>query len=306
MDIIKFYEKGFDQDQLIVQWNLGNTCNYTCEYCPSILHNGTRPWVDLPLIENTLLKIKDHFPQKTLRVEFLGGEITLYRDFIELMKFCKEQDIKNMIFTNASRTFRHWEEVIDYLDEVLLTFHPATSDKIHFENIIKFFIEKNKKFYVHVAMQKSLFLSTAKYTKYLHDTYPGLKINMVLMMDKGHAKLFNGYFYDYSQEEIDLVKLHDTSQHHYIAEYADGNTDQYNISEIKDLKLNRFKGFKCGTTNSIINIDANGMASTSLCRQKSKINIYADNITDLFYEHICQKEVCENPSDIRIFKNKKS
>jgi MoaA/NifB/PqqE/SkfB family radical SAM enzyme len=302
MNIVKFYEKGFDPGQLIVQWNLGNTCNYSCEYCPSILHNGTRLWVDLPLIENTLLKIKDYFPQKTLRVEFLGGEITLYRDFINLMKFCKDQNINNMIFTNASRTFRHWEEVADYLDEVMLTFHPATTSKIHFEKIVKFFIEKNIKLYVHIAMQKSLFASSAKYAEYLHVTYPNLKINMVLMMDKEHKKSFDGYFYDYSQEEIDLIKLYDNSEERYIAEYEDGSTTQYNISEIKDLKLNNFKGFNCGTTNSIINIDANGVASTSLCRQKSKINIYIDDLDQLFYDHICQKDLCENPSDIRIYK----
>jgi hypothetical protein len=151
-------------------------------------------------------------------------------------------------------------------------------------------------------MQKSLFASSAKYAEYLHVTYPNLKINMVLMMDKEHKKSFDGYFYDYSQEEIDLIKLYDNSEERYIAEYEDGSTTQYNISEIKDLKLNNFKGFNCGTTNSIINIDANGVASTSLCRQKSKINIYIDDLDQLFYDHICQKDLCENPSDIRIYK----
>lgn len=308
MKIIKFYEKGYDPSRLIVQWNLGNICNYSCEYCPKILHSGTRPWVDLSLIENTLLKIKNYFPQKNIRVEFLGGEITLYKDFLELMKFCKNNNIPNMIFTNASRTLRYWEEAIPYLDEILLTFHPATTDKNHFENIIKLCIEYNSKFYVHIAMPKTIFLDTAEYASYLKDTYPELLISTVLMMDKEHRMNFQGFYYDYSAEEIQFVKNSDASKTKFIAEYEDSSTEIFNITDIKHRHINQFKGLSCGTADSIsiINIDANGTASTSLCRQKPKINIYTDKLDQLFHNHVCQKTFCENPSDIRIYKSTKN
>lgn len=302
MEIIKFYEQGHDPSQLIVQWNLGNTCNYTCEYCPKILHNGDRPWVELPLIENTLLKIRDYFPDKRMRVEFLGGEITLYRDFVELMKFCKEQAINNMVFTNASRTFRHWNEVIDYVDELLLTFHPLTTDKDHFENIIKLCIEHQCKVYVHIAMPKLVFWDTVEYAQYLKNTYPDLPISTVLMMDKEHNKNYNGFYYDYSDDEISFVKSFDRSAERYIAEYSNGDTELLTITDIKSKKINQFVGFTCGSTNSIINIDYAGNATTSVCGKKPRINIYQDDITQLFVDHICTKTYCENPSDIRIFK----
>jgi organic radical activating enzyme len=304
MKVIKFYEQGHNPSQLIVQWNLGNTCNYSCEYCPSILHNGTRPWVDIALIENTLLKIKNYFPQKTMKVEFLGGEITLYKDFIPLMKFCKDNNIPNMIFTNASRTFRHWEEVLPYLDEILLTFHPNTTDKNHFENIIKLCRQHKSKFYVHVAMPKNVFWDTASYATHLKDTYPELLISSVLMMDKEHRMNYDGFYYDYSEEEIKFVKKSDSSKTRFVAEYEDASVEILNITDIKHRHLNQFKGLHCGTEESIsiINIDAKGIASTSLCRQKSKINIYVDELDQLFQHHVCQKAVCENPSDIRIFK----
>jgi len=302
MQIIKFYEKGFDSNRLVVQWNLGNICNYSCEYCPSILHNGSRPWVELPLIEDTLLKIKNYFPSKKIRVEFLGGEITLYRDFINLMKFCKTESINNMIFTNASRTFRHWNETIDYLDEILLTFHPQTTCKDHFENVVKLFKNNNVKFYIHIAMVKELFWETVDYAEHLKKTYSDIHSSMVLMMDKEHKKNFRGYFYDYSQEEINVVKQYDSGSERYVAEYEDGKTKVFNLTEIKDYNINQFKGFACGVDQSILNIDFNGNASTSLCRQKSKINIYSDSIDKLFYKHICKLDKCENPGDIRIYK----
>ena len=302
MEIVKFYGKGQSTNRLIVQWNLGNICNYSCEYCPSILHRGDRPWVELPLIENTLLKIRDQFPHKKMFVEFLGGEITLYKDFINLMKFCKDQKINNMIFTNASRTFRHWQEVIPVLDEVLLTFHPHTSNQLHFENIIKLCVEHQCKVYVHIAMPGDVFWETATYGEYLKNTYPNLYISMVLMMDKEHRKNFNGFYYDYSESQIAFVSQFDRSTENYVAEYANGETELFNITDIKSKKLNQFSGFICGSTESIINIDYIGNATTSVCGQKPRINIYTDDVNKLFFKHICRKSFCDNPSDIRIIK----
>jgi hypothetical protein len=76
------------------------------------------------------------------------------------------------------------------------------------------------------------------------------------------------------------------------------------MNQIKDLKINHFKGFTCGILKEIITIDYLGKASTSLCRHKSVINIYTENIDKLLNTHVCRKEICENPSDIRIFKIK--
>lgn len=304
--IIKFYEVGFDPSSLIIQWNIGNTCNYSCEYCPSILHNGTRPWVELSLIEDTILKIQKFFPDRKIIIEFLGGEITLYRDFIDLMKFCKENNFPNMVFSNASRTFRHWSEVAPYLDKLLITFHPHTTDKDHFESIIKLFLNLNIEFYVHIALVKDLFRDTVMYAKYIHETYSNVHIGLTLMMDKEHTKDFNGYFYNYSDEEIDFVKNFDFGKERYIAEYDNGDTKFFSLNDIRDQKINFFKDFSCGQNRDIIVINNKGMASTSLCRQKPFINIFDDDIEKLFTgNNLCKGGSCDNPSDIRIYKELK-
>ena len=25
-----------------IQWSMGNTCNFSCEYCPPVLHDGSK------------------------------------------------------------------------------------------------------------------------------------------------------------------------------------------------------------------------------------------------------------------------
>lgn len=302
MKIVKFYENNHKTDRLVVQWNIGNTCNYSCEYCPSILHRGDRPWVDLNLITTTILRIKERFPEKKLRLEFLGGEITLYKNFISLMQFCKDNDIKNMIFTNASRTFRHWNEVLPYLDEVLLTFHPQSADKQHFESIVELLYNNNSQFYIHLAMVKDLFQDTMDFGKYLQQKFSNLHITSTLMMDKENKKEYRGYFYDYSEEELNSVKKFDRGTEQYIAEYDNGESAILTLNEVKTGQLNKFKGYSCGNNENLICIDAFGNASSSLCRQKPKINIFNQSIDQLFTENICRTEICENPSDFRIIK----
>ena len=38
-------------DWFVVNWCLGNTCNYKCSYCPSSLHDGSNRWPTLDSVK---------------------------------------------------------------------------------------------------------------------------------------------------------------------------------------------------------------------------------------------------------------
>jgi organic radical activating enzyme len=267
------------------------------------LHRGDRPWVELLLIEETLLKIKQQFLDKTIYVEFLGGEITLYKDFINLMSFCKENKFENLIFTNGSRTFRHWEETAPHLDKVLLTFHPHSASKEHFKSVLNILSNNNVDFYIHLVLVPGLLEDTKNFFTELKSLYSEGKISIALMMDKENNRNFKGFFYNYTNEELNFVKSHARGGEQYIIEYQDSTTEEVSLNDVKIKKLNHFKNFVCGSDYNLIVIDSNGFASTSLCKQKNRINIYRDNIDQLFLKSYCPLEKCSNPSDIRIYKN---
>lgn len=76
MKAIKFYGIGFNDPQdFIVSWNLGNSCNWKCDYCPSYLNDGSVYWIDNDTIKKVLLQIKNHFSDRQIRLEFTGGEV---------------------------------------------------------------------------------------------------------------------------------------------------------------------------------------------------------------------------------------
>ena len=74
-------------DWFVVNWCLGNTCNYECSYCPSGLHDSSKRWPSIDVIKNFITNIKKANPEKKLYFEFTGGEVTLYKDFIDVCKF---------------------------------------------------------------------------------------------------------------------------------------------------------------------------------------------------------------------------
>ena len=303
MKIIKFYEQGWNFNQLLVQWNLGNTCNYSCEYCPPYLHDGDRPWPDINKIKEFLIRLKQENPDKNINVEFLGGEVTLWTKFVELMKFCKEHNLKSLILSNGSRTARYWKELAPYLDKVILTYHPHTTKTSHYEKIIKICVDNNVETISHLSLVDSMFDEITDYQKLLTEKFPGIIVDNVMMMDKLRQKQFNGYFYNYTEQQIQFVSRPvSNNDYGYIAEYDNGDVIKYSLNQVKSESINLFKGFVCDPGMSVIHIDFAGNASTSLCGIKPRVNIYTEELDKLFLDTICTLDRCHNPSDIRVYK----
>jgi hypothetical protein len=116
----------------VVNWCLGNTCNFSCSYCPAILHDGSKRWPEFEDIKRFILKVKEQHPTKKLYFEFTGGEVTMYKHFIALCEFCREHNVKVGMISNGSRTLRWWEENKHFFDHVCLSFHPEEAKADHF------------------------------------------------------------------------------------------------------------------------------------------------------------------------------
>src|SRR5688500_7420572 len=74
---------------LVVDWSLGNTCNYTCSYCPAETHSGSHPFMNIEHVLAFSKRINEHYRERLGReICFLytGGEVTLFDDFIPLIK----------------------------------------------------------------------------------------------------------------------------------------------------------------------------------------------------------------------------
>jgi hypothetical protein len=304
MKPVKFCGIGWDQPQdFVINWNLGNSCNWSCEYCPKWLNDGSIYWQDNELVKKVLLQIKQHLPDRQITIEFTGGEVTTNPNFIELAKFCKEQGVKNYINTNASRTVAYWERLCPYLFSANCAFHPMQATKEHYESVIDMMIKYGIRPTLSLAMVKDVFWDMVAYKKYLQEKYyDKAHVDVFLLYDKQKQKTYNGYFYDYDTEQKEYLTAHVTKN--YLMEYDDGTQRFLSNAELVEEKLNNFFGFLCGSQVNLLSIDSSGGASLSVCGERRPIYIQNESLDGMFNPTVCQSTICRNPSDLRILKTK--
>ena len=122
---------------VVVNWNLGNMCNYNCSYCPSILNDGSFGWNDFEVVKKFIDAVAEHYAPRKVYFEFTGGEVTLWKDFVKTAQYIKSIEHDIGFISNASRTLRWWEQNKNNFDHVCLSFHPEHADDNHFYQVVE-------------------------------------------------------------------------------------------------------------------------------------------------------------------------
>jgi organic radical activating enzyme len=125
------------EDWVVVNWNLGNMCNYTCSYCPPVLNNGSFGWNDFETVNSFIDECIKHYAPRTVYFEFTGGEVTLWKHFVKTAKYIKDAGHDIGFISNGSRTIRWWEQNKHYFDHVCISYHPEFADPDHFLEVVK-------------------------------------------------------------------------------------------------------------------------------------------------------------------------
>lgn len=140
----------------VVNWCLGNTCNFNCSYCPTGLHDGSKQWPNIHDVKQFISTVRAQLPTKNLYFEFTGGEVTLYKNFTEICQFCTDNGVKVGLISNGSRTLRYWEEHKQYFDHVCLSYHPEYAVQQHFYNVVEL-LKDDLRVHVNIMMSPEKF-----------------------------------------------------------------------------------------------------------------------------------------------------
>lgn len=299
-------------DWFVINWCLGNTCNFKCSYCPEALHDASNKWPDLATIKNFIAKVKDQYFHKNIYFEFTGGEVTTYKHFIEVCQYCTELGIKVGLISNGSRTVRYWEENKQFFDHVCLSFHPEFADADHFINIVKL-IHDDVRTHVNIMMSPEKFdfcYAVANKVKnitnismalqpLIHDfgdtmfDYTPAQKNIfdkqheLIVKHIKHTKTFE-YYRGAMRKVFDDDSIHISSAHRFISE-----------------KSNDWSGWKCSAGIEQLIVDMDGSIHRGWCKVGGKIGHITDNNLVLPEEPvICNKTMCHCNFDIMCTKEK--
>jgi len=320
-------------DNIRVQWNMGNQCNFECEYCPPILHDGSKPWLPLDAYLGTVDRICSHYNSIGKRVDFeiIGGEVTVMRGFEDIIRKIAEYNTHSCVFTNASRTINWWSKAKEYLDGVVITWHPQSMSKEHLVNVINE-IKHDVTIDINIAGVAGQVEQLGEDVEYIRNLFLDCERNrydnVSICVKTMYAKLLGRNskqetYWPYTDVEQEVLRRPGIKPRPapppdpnaetppppdptaWMTEFLfdDGTAKYVQSHQIVNEGLNNFKGMRCHLGFESINIDATGDIYSSWCGAKHFGNISnLDNWALPVTETECPYEFCNNISDIAITK----
>jgi len=301
------------KDWVVVNWNLGNTCNYSCSYCPPVLNNGSYGWNDFNVIKKFIDTCEKHYAPRKVYFEFTGGEVTLWKDFIKCAQYIKSKGHDIGFISNASRTIRWWEKNKNNFDHVCLSFHPESAEADHFLEVVKI-MSKVCRTHVNIMMHTDLdrFNNGIELTKKLVAEAQNFSLALQpLVIDFGTER------FPYTDEQLATIdrQWEDFGKH---IKYTNNNNfklyrgsmDMINTKtgETKNRAAHRFiadntnnwSGWKCYSGVEQIVVDFDGTVMIGWCRVGGSLGNMKDpdNIAWPVDPVICNKSYCHCNFDI--------
>ena len=337
MTIVKVHGPRGDKEpnDITIQWSMGNSCNFDCEYCPTQLHSGSIPWQDTDVYLSVIEKICTHYAtlNKTVNFELIGGEVTVIPGFLKILQKIKEHNGRSIVFTNGSRTRSWWSKAKHYIDDLIISFH---INSMHEDDLIATAEEicDTVPASYHLAGVKDSLPDIEILQKRLREVYRlgkvqdyyGVNIDIKTMYKKllGPGKKQDP-FYNYDGNDWRIISLPaweiDPNPPEPVnppPDGSEGNQDRHFLftvlttndglrymepDQIMNQGLNKFKGMMCHIGERGFNIDMRGNIVSSWCGAKTYGNVF-----DAQFELptpdgvVCPHEHCNNPKDIAILK----
>lgn len=129
-----------------VTWDLGRRCNYDCSYCPAHRHDNFSRHATLDELKNSVdfmfEYVNTYMEYRTFKsasVSFTGGEPTVNPNFIEFVKYLKEQykekysskfECSFALTSNGAFSKKIADEIVEHLDHITISYHAEADDKL--------------------------------------------------------------------------------------------------------------------------------------------------------------------------------
>lgn len=282
--------KRIKQNIVVVDWWLGNVCNYKCSYCFFDSNKGDKRVPPLKTYENNIDYFLSKIEENGHKAYFIlsGGEPTVYQDIDVILSKIKLSKCYNgsLLVTNASRTINWWQRNKDLFDTINISFHIENADVNHILEVCK--ILKDKITTVTVMMHRERFLDCINAHQYFIDNnileYANLCVKALDDTEKNNGKLF-----DYTDEQNIFIKnnyfISKNVPHNYptpdacVAIDKEENLYRYLPNTIAHIDPN-FYNWSCMIGTEHISINYSGDIQAN-CRQPifdKSYNMYHSNL----------------------------
>ncbi len=295
MEIIEV-KQNWSDDLMRIDLTIGNYCNYKCWYCWPGCNEGNLRWPEFETFTKNLSHLLDHYINTTNKRKFdfhiMGGEITHWPKFFELIKYFKERyDCIFTLTTNGSKKLSFWEKAAPYLDYVSISTHHEFCDPEHVRNVADLLYEKNVIVNTIVLMDPNAWYKclgiveylkqsrnkwSIRYLEIIHDTVNYTDEQKKVFKKLRARKPNLWWFFKNNKSYRSKVKV------------TDSNGKKHNMGDEAIIlqRLNNFKGWECTVGVNWIAVKADGtvsgICSNGLYKNHETFNIFQDDFVEKF------------------------
>lgn len=329
------YEPIMGNDYILIDWGLGNTCNYRCTYCDESSYGGDQPWPEVDTAFNFVKRTTDHYRsigKQKIVWNLLGGEPTVWKDFSKFFNRVKEYDPDCIVrvLTNGSRTLNWWKRNANLFDEVIVSWHPENADYVHCTEVLNILYDAGVVTSVQVCMYPPLEDHCLEAAKYY---YENAKCGSVIAKSL-QVTIVDDETFDYSADFLEEIKKYEGEPKYHKTELKNNNEFEHELNKFKQNrpaygKLMRFvntytgkteftqsndtmsagrnswKGWMCNIGIETLKVDVRGaVTSGSSCFLKLTHGTMndPDNIEFPVTGRICEYDWCSCVADVEATK----
>jgi len=294
------YKDPAKNNWFLVSWTLSNKCNYRCEYCPAILHNGSTgqpQWSTVKrFVQNFNLK------DKKICYRLSGGEPTYWKHFIDLAELVKEEGHKFTFISNGSQSPEYFKKIAPYTDGMMLSYHKAYANPEHFIKIIN---ESKIETVINMMLLPSDFEEIFALAEKIYSSTARASIVPKVIVDKTSSENITNEVMTYTEAQKQLIKDWPFSRKVNDEELHRGammlNDEVVNANDLILQDKNKFSGWNCWAGLHGVNIDMWGNMYRADCQFGGAIgNLERYKLPK--EKILCGKERCSCLSDIYIRK----
>lgn len=283
---------------LKIQWQIGNQCNFRCDYCHGDYHDGSNPMLDHEQFQQAFNNIKDSVTSRdSIQIEFLGGEPTISRPIRELLTTNQDRRFKFDLTTNASADLEWWHKSLPQLNVVTLAWH-SICDTAHFLQVVDLLSKKKDVATIPIVINAEPWIMKWGRAKEVYVRLKDRGLNVKLKLLFANHNKGNDKYLKYSDEQFQFWAKEN--------QIEIPQTEEKPIQWVENQLYTDYKGHLCWAGVDQIVIDYFGYVYRGWCRVGSSYgNIFNGTFKLDPNPKICTRVLCKNGFDQQAEKSEK-
>jgi MoaA/NifB/PqqE/SkfB family radical SAM enzyme len=263
--------------------------------------------MDTETVLNFSGRLIDHYQGtlgRKIYIEFTGGEPTLNRDFLPILRFLKGRGAYCGVISNATMPVSFWRNAVECIDHVCLSFHPQGSSPARYQEVVEY-LHSRVATHLNIMMNPEHFDLCLEVAERVAAVVENTSISLQPLFD---SLDFPSTPKKYTTEQnrilmekrflIPWKKMPFTYRGQMRVETADGGSRLVEAPHFIASEQNRWKGWKCWAGMDGIVIYSDGNIYRGWCRQDRLGNVSDAEIKFPSEPTLCAQDSCQCNLDI--------